>query len=91
MLDRTFEKHIKTSDPCCFCMENVETILYVFISCEKVIKSWWRELSLHIVRKTSERVGFNVCSIIFGQLPLSNYKQVINSIILYVQQQFFYP
>ena len=46
-------------------------------------------VSLYIYRKTHERVGFNVSSIIFGKFPLSSYKKVINFIILHVKQYIF--
>lgn len=80
--------NIKTSDCCGFCMENVETIIHVFIACDKV-QTLWSDLSLHIYRKTSERVGFNVSNVILGDLPLSNNNRVINFIILYVKQYIF--
>lgn len=69
-------------------MENVETIIHVFISCDKV-QTFWSDLSLHIYRKTTERVGFNVLNIILGELPLSNNNRVINFIILYVKEYIF--
>lgn len=47
------EIKIKTYDCCGFCMQNVERILHHFTSCDKVH-------SIHIYRKTSERIGFNV-------------------------------
>lgn len=69
-------------------MENVYTIIHVFISCDKV-QTLWSDLSLHIYRKTSERVSFNVSNIILGELPLSNNNRIINFIILYVRQYSF--
>ena len=49
----------------------------------------WSELSLHIYRKTSERVGFNVSNIILGEIPLSIDNKAMNFIILYVKQYIF--
>lgn len=39
--------NVKTTDICGFCKSNVETIIHVFISCEK-IHTLWSELSLYI-------------------------------------------
>lgn len=71
----------KTSDSFGFSMENIETLIHVFISCNK-IQTLWSDLRFHFYRKTSERVGFNVWNIILGELPLLNNNRVINFIIL---------
>ena len=55
--------------------------MHVFTSCDKT-RILWNELSLHIYRKTSERVGFNVANIILGEIPLSIDNKAMNFIIL---------
>ena len=59
--------NVKSDDLCRFCTSNVETITHIFISCTKT-HTLWSELSLHIYRKCSERIGFNVSNIIFGEI-----------------------
>ena len=46
----------------------------------------WSEWSLHIYRKISDRIGFNVSNIIFGEIPLTFDTKAINFIILYTKQ-----
>ena len=80
--------NVTTDDNCRFCTNNVESLLHVFTSCDKT-RILWSELSLHIYRKTSERVGFNVANIILGEIPLSVDNKAMNFIILYVKQYIF--
>lgn len=47
-----------------------------FFSCD-IIHTLWSELSLHIYRKTSKRIGFNVLNIMFGEAPLTCHNKVI--------------
>ena len=69
-------------DVCTFCKENVETIQHVFMTCSEILPIW-NNLSMYIYRKTSNRVGFNVKNVLFGELPFSGYNKVVNFIILY--------
>lgn len=47
------------------------------------------ELSLHIYRKTYERIGFNVLNIKFSKIPLIFHDKIINFIILSMEQYSF--
>jgi hypothetical protein len=51
--------HIKTSDTCSFCKEETEIIQHVFVNCTDAL-ILWRNLSMHIYKATSKRIGFNV-------------------------------
>jgi hypothetical protein len=64
----------------------VESLLHT--SCDKT-QILWSELSLHIYRKTSDRVGFNVSNIILGEIPMSIDNKAMNFVILYVKQYNF--
>lgn len=75
-------------DVCGFCKENVETIEHVFMTCSEILPIW-NNLSMYIYRKTSNRVGFNVNNVLFGELPFSGYNKVVNFIILYSKQFIF--
>jgi hypothetical protein len=66
----------------------VETILHIFLQCDKVTPPW-RELSFHIYRATTSIVGINASNIIFGELPLNRGNGTLNFIILYVRQCMF--
>lgn len=61
----------------------------MFLFLVDIIHTLWSELSLHIYRKTSKRIGFNVLNIIFGELPLTCHNKVINFIILSMKQYLF--
>ncbi|XP_055995578.1 uncharacterized protein LOC130046786 [Ostrea edulis] len=77
------------SDDCCsFCKENVETMQHMFMSCSYTL-ALWNNLSMHIFRKTSKRIGFNVSNVIFGETPRSLCNKVVNFIILYTKQYVF--
>jgi hypothetical protein len=80
--------HIKTSDICSFCKEETETIQHVFVNCNDVL-NLWRNLSMHIYKTTSKRIGFNVKNILFGEVPTTKDNLVINFIILYAKQYIF--
>ena len=80
--------NVMTNDSCRFCTSNTETIAHIFTSCSKT-QTLWSELSLHIYRKMSERIGFNVSNIMFGEIPLSFNNKAINFIILYSKQYIF--
>ena len=80
--------NLKNTDSCNFCNSMVETILHIFLQCDKVTPLW-HELSLHIYRATTSRVGFNASNIIFGELPLNRENRILNFIILYVKQYIF--
>lgn len=80
--------NIKSLDSCGFCKKNVETIVHVFFSCD-IIHTLWSELSLHIYRKTSKRIGFNVLNIMFGEAPLTCHNKVIIFFILSMKQYLF--
>ena len=79
---------VKTNDLCRFCTSNIETIMHIFTPCTKT-QTLWSELSLHIYRKLSERFGFNVSNIMFGEISLSFNNKAINFIILYTKQYTF--
>lgn len=55
-------------DVCDFCKENMEAIQHVFMICSEILPLW-NNLSIHIHRKTSNRVGFSVNNVLFGELP----------------------
>lgn len=75
-------------DVCAFCKENVETIQHVFMTCSEILPIW-NNLSMYIYRKTSNRVGFNVKNVLFGELSFCGYNKVVNFIILYSKQYIF--
>ena len=37
----------------------------------------WNNLSMHVYRKTANRIGFNVCNIILGETPLSSGNRIV--------------
>ena len=45
---------------------------------------------MHIFRRTSQRIGFNITNVIFGERPLKLCNKVVNFIILYTKQYIFY-
>ena len=61
--------NIKSLDNCGV-LKNVETILHILTTCDK-IHALWTELSLQIYRKTTVNVEFNLSNNIFGELPLT--------------------
>lgn len=79
---------IKTDDCCRFCGNEIETILHMFVMCEKILPLW-RNFSMHIYTTTSNRVGFNITNIILGETPLNVNNKVINFIILCCKQYIF--
>lgn len=79
---------IKNDDCCRFCGNEIETILHMFVMCEKILPLY-RNFSMHIYTTTSNRVGFNVTNIILGETPLNVNNKVINFIILCCKQYIF--
>lgn len=62
-----------STDDCSVSKEDVETIPHVFIKCLE-IPPLWNTLSIHIIIiycKTTDRIGFNVSNVIFGETPLN--------------------
>ena len=66
-------------------IENVETIVHIFTTCDK-IHTLWTEQSLHVYKKTAVNVEFNLFNIIFGELPLTCHNKAINYVILSMKQ-----
>lgn len=64
-----------------FCKDNVETISHVFIKCLEI---WplWNKLSMHFYCKTTNRTGFNVTYVIFGEITINQGNKVVNFIIM---------
>lgn len=48
-------------------MENVETIQHAFMTCSEILPIW-NNLSRHFYSNTSNRFGFNVNNVLFGEL-----------------------
>lgn len=80
--------NVSTDDCCSFCKEDVETIQHVFIKCLEILPLW-NKLSMHIYCKTTNRIGFNVNNVMFGEIPLNQGNKVVNFIILYTKQYIF--
>ena len=74
---------------CSFCKGDVETIQHMFLYCPNIL-TLWSDLSLHIFRNTTKRIGFNIINVILGEMPLSVHNKVVNFIILYTKQYIFY-
>lgn len=71
-------------------MKNILKLVWMWLRfASDKLQTLWGDLSLHIYRETTQRVGFNVSNFILGDLPLSNNNRVINLIILYVKQYIF--
>ncbi|XP_056019638.1 uncharacterized protein LOC125668194 [Ostrea edulis] len=80
--------NVVSFDCCTFCNDEVETIQHVFIGCEK-LSILWSNLSMHIYKTTSKRIGFNVLNILLGELPLLKGNRIVNFLILYTKQYIF--
>lgn len=67
---------------------NVEAIVLIFFSCDKIYTPW-NELSLHINKKTSARIGFDMLNVIFGELPFTCQNKMINFVVSSMIQYLF--
>ena len=77
------------NDDCTFCGNSTETIEHIFVSCSHSL-AMWNQFSIHIYNTTSERVGFNISNVIFGNCPLLDTNMVVNFLILYGKLFIFY-
>lgn len=64
-----------------FCEDNVETISHVFIKCLEILPLW-NKFSMHFYCKTSNRTGFNVTNVIFGEIPINQGNKHVNFIVM---------
>ena len=73
--------NLKDNDKCTFCMESVELIDHIFLSCPKTAEIW-EDHNLWIYEKTHIELLINFDFVIFGFLHKSDMNVVRNIIIL---------
>ena len=76
-------------DPYChFCSKNKETILHLFIYCEKVA-NFWMEVEQYMREFTPEQINFDVDAVIFNRIIFTPKGHIKNFLCL-VATQFIY-